>query len=163
MSAMKRLFCVVILLALSGCRGSDDPAKFLNETLPPTGLPNATETATASVQPSAGGYVSTEGTPPPSAAATRTIDPQDVIVPSPDAQGNLNVPNVVGFDLAKSKGYVREYGFQYVSARDLSPQKRPITKDTDWYVCNQDPEAGENVPPDTTITLGALPDTEDCP
>ncbi|RJL34095.1 PASTA domain-containing protein [Bailinhaonella thermotolerans] len=116
---------VLVAAAVAGC-GGGAPA------------PDATVTVTARESPP-------PESPPPAPTPTG----------APPAAGRKALPDVVGMNLQEAQDTMQAAGFFVLNDKDATGKNRFQVNDRNWVVTRQEPPAGEEVPPETPVTLWA--------
>jgi PASTA domain-containing protein len=77
------------------------------------------------------------------------------------------MPDLTGKDLQTAQDSIQSLtndAIFFTDSHDASGQGRHQILDRDWQVCDQDPEPGTEITPDTNIDFGVVRvDTEQCP
>ncbi|MDI2124920.1 excalibur calcium-binding domain-containing protein [Yinghuangia seranimata] len=108
---------------------------------------------TLTVSGCSGGGSGKDAKPKPSAKDTAAG--QGVVQPT------INMPDLVGKDLAAATEAVKAAGFADIGFHDALGQNRTPAGDTKWKVCDQSPKPGPSSPKDK-VDLGAVLTKETC-
>ncbi len=125
-----------LLLALTACGGGQ-----------PVAQPRETVTVTAPA-PAAAPAETAPGEAP------TTSPPTSEAPPAPKA-ARTKVPDVVGKNHQLAQDMMQAAGLYVLLEEDATGQGRALVFDRNWVVVSQSPKAGQQVGPDTAITLRA--------
>jgi len=136
-----RLVASTILLAagvaLAGC--SPGPTPYVTVTV------STTETVTEEPGAGVGGVV------------------EDVIEDAIDSATEIVMPDVVGMNLQEAQDVLQTAGSYFMDQEDASGQGRLQIDDSNWTVCEQDPQEGATLSLVDVVTLSSVKVGEDCP
>jgi hypothetical protein len=143
-------FWVLIVLALSGlgrivgsADTTDTPTRTGSTTSPTASAPTVQDapspTADASAQPT-------------QAAETPATPPKE-----------FTMPDLVGMNLQEGQDLLQSMDSFLMDQEDASGQGRIQMVDSNWKICNQDPQPGATATTETTIRLAAVKLDEQCP
>jgi beta-lactam-binding protein with PASTA domain len=95
--------------------------------------------------------------------ATASSAPTSAEAPPAAKAETIAVPNLVGKGLQTAQDTSQAAGLYVLTSHDSLGQDRMQVLDRNWKVCFQKPAPGSKVAATTTIDLGAVKLTEDCP
>lgn len=121
--------------------------------------PQAVSTVTVTSGPAA--TVTVTATPVDGAPAT-TEAGESSVATEPETEVFV-MPDVVGMNLQYAQDTLQSLGSYLMDQEDATTLDRFQVLDSNWQVCRQDPQPGEEVPVDTIVTLWSVKLDEACP